>query len=251
VSDPTKRFSDRVDNYIKYRPGYPDEIYGYLSETIALDKNMIIADIGSGTGISSELFLKHGNLVYGVEPNKEMRGAAEKLLVRYNSFISVDGMAEATTLNDKSVDILTAGQAFHWFDIEKSGLEFKRILKPESYVVLIWNERRSGGSEFLDGYDKLLKEYSNDYEKVKHRNIDEKVFDNFYNNGYKLNEFPNSQSFDFEGLKGRALSSSYMPVKGDKKYEQMIRQLKFVFDKYNNKGRVEFVYDVKLYYGVL
>jgi ubiquinone/menaquinone biosynthesis C-methylase UbiE len=138
----TTRFSDRVENYIKYRPHYPPEVIDYLQSQNVLADSSVIADIGSGTGISTEMFLNNGNTVYGVEPNKEMREAAERLLKDYKNFVSVNGTAEETTLKNKSIDIVTAGQAFHWFDIPKSKAEFKRILKDTGYVVLMWNNKQ-------------------------------------------------------------------------------------------------------------
>ena len=109
-SNSTTRFSDRVAYYIKYRPGYPAKVITLLNREIGLSPATVIADIGSGTGISSELFLKNGNRVFGVEPNQPMREAAESRLAGYDAFISINGTAEATTLPDASVDLVTAGQ---------------------------------------------------------------------------------------------------------------------------------------------
>ena len=123
----TERFSDRVENYIKYRPGYSDAIVKSLKETIGFDSNWVVADIGSGTGLSAEMFLKNGNKVYTVEPNKEMREAGEGFLGEYEGFSSVDGTSEATTLADQSIDLIVAAQAFHWFDRNAFKSECKRI----------------------------------------------------------------------------------------------------------------------------
>ena len=148
----TERFSNRVENYVKYRPNYPKKIISFLEKEIGLSSSSIIADIGSGTGISSEMFLKNGNIVYGVEPNKEMREAAERLLAEHPNFKSINGTAEDTTLAANSIDILSAGQAFHWFDVIKTEIEFKRILKNGGWVVLVWNERETNSSLFLKAY---------------------------------------------------------------------------------------------------
>jgi ubiquinone/menaquinone biosynthesis C-methylase UbiE len=139
--DVTQRFSSRVDNYIRYRPGYPDAILDTLRDAYGLTPASIVADVGSGTGILTEMFLRHGNVVYGIEPNREMREAAERLLAGYDRFHSVAATAEDTTLGDDSVDLVTAGQAFHWFDPSKARAEFARVLKPGGWVALIWNER--------------------------------------------------------------------------------------------------------------
>ncbi len=139
LADPKKRFSSRVENYIKYRPSYPIEIIDFLKEKNILTENTIIADIGSGTGILTRMFLDNNNQVYGVEPNKDMREAAEKLLQGFTNFTSLEGSAESTGIEENCVDLITAGQAFHWFDVEQAKREFKRILKPNGNIALIWN----------------------------------------------------------------------------------------------------------------
>ena len=121
--DPTRRFSNRVDDYVRYRPHYPPGVLDRLREGIALTPRTVIADVGSGTGISTELFLQNGNTVFAIEPNPEMRAAAERLLGGRPNFHSVRGTAEATTLPDGSVDCVVAAQAFHWFDPEKTRVE--------------------------------------------------------------------------------------------------------------------------------
>ena len=247
----TTRFSDRVENYIKYRPGYPAEIIDYLKSEGILKNDSMIADIGSGTGISTELFLKNGNTVYAIEPNKQMREAAERLLNGYSNFISVNGVAENTTLPDSSNDLLTAGQAFHWFDISKTKDEFKRILKPEGNVALLWNERKINSTPFLTDYENLLLKYGTDYKSVRHENIDDKKLSEFFDKGYKTKTFPNQQVFDFEGLKGRLLSSSYAPNESNPNYKQMIEALKQIFETHQQNGKVLFEYDTNIYTGKL
>jgi ubiquinone/menaquinone biosynthesis C-methylase UbiE len=245
----TTRFSDKVDNYIKYRPHYPKEVIDYLKSQNILSDGSVIADIGSGTGISTEMFLKNGNKVYAVEPNKEMREAAERLLKGYKNFLSVNGTAEDTTLSDSSIDLITAGQAFHWFDIPKAKAEFKRILKNNGYVVLMWNERKLDTTPFLRAYEELLLKYGTDYEKVRHENINTEVLNGFFTHGYSAKSFSNGQVFDFEGIKGRLLSSSYVPGEGDKNYAPMIAGLEDIFSRYNESGKVNFEYDTNIYFG--
>ena len=164
--DPTKRFSNRVENYLKYRPRYPSEIIALLEKDCALTRDSVIADVGSGTGFLSELFLRQGNRVLGVEPNAEMRAAGERLLADYPNFVSIDATAEATTLPDSSVDFVTAGQAFHWFDREKTHREFHRILKPDGWVVIVWNTFPTGRSPLVKAYDDVLVRYGTDYREV-------------------------------------------------------------------------------------
>jgi ubiquinone/menaquinone biosynthesis C-methylase UbiE len=249
----THRFADRVDNYIKYRPHYPREMFDFLLNENIISTNSVIADMGSGTGISSEPFLKMGLEVYCIEPNKEMREAAEKLLDNYPTFHSVDASAEKTTLKDHSVDVIIAGQAFHWFDKELCKQEFKRILKPNGFVVLIWNDRRTDNTEFLRSYEDFLQACGTDYKKVDHKNTQDKnVFEAFFASGnYKEKWFYNFQDVDLAGLKGRVLSSSYMPNEGHKDYEHMMYCLKKVFARYQQNNSVRLDYDTKIYYGSL
>lgn len=249
--DALNRFSDRVDAYVKYRPTYPSEVIAFLREKTFLKSDSVVADVGSGTGISAELFLKEGNAVFGVEPNKEMREAAERLLKGYDQFQSVDGRAEQTTLKDASVDLIVAGQAFHWFDRKLCKSEFKKILKKNGVVVLMWNDRRTDTTQFLQAYEDFIKMFATDYLQVNHKNIDEEIFKSFFENGYQMESFLNYQYFDLEGLKGRILSSSYMPGPGHSDFDFMMSVLKKIFNRFAEDGKVTIEYDTKIYYGQL
>lgn len=250
MTDPTRRFSTRVDNYIRYRPSYPAEVIAWLGSACGLTSAAVVADMGSGTGILAELFLRNGNLVFGVEPNREMREAGDRLLAGYSNFKSIDAAAEATTLPDRSVDFVTAGQAFHWFDRDKARAEFTRILRPGGWVVLIWNDRRTGSTPFLQAYEQLLQRYGTDYAAVNHTNIDDDVIGTFFApQPFELRSFPNRQDFDFEGVRGRLLSSSYAPEAGHVNYEPMLAELRSIFDTHQADGKVAFEYDTKVYYG--
>jgi SAM-dependent methyltransferase len=254
--DPTERFSDRVDNYIRYRPRYPARLLDTLKGELGLDQSHIVADIGSGTGFLSEMLLKNGNMVYGVEPNREMREAGEKLLRAYPNFQSVDGTAEATTLDDASIDIVTAGQAFHWFDPVAAKNEFRRILAPDGFVAIVWNTRKLESSPFLAEYESLLRRYGTDYDKVSMRHVtasgDDLLERFFAPLGYTRRVFPDhNQYFDYEGLKGRLLSSSYAPNVSDPRSVPMLAELREIFDRHQREGRVTFEYETELYYGRL
>jgi len=252
MNDSTTRFSNRVDNYIKYRPGYPPEVINIIAESCGLTSNSVIADIGSGTGISTELFLKNGNRVYGIEPNKEMRVAGERILKGYPNFTSIDGTAEATTLPARSVDFISAGQAFHWFDRIKCREEFARILKPDGWVVLIWNERRTDSTPFLRDYEALLHTYGTDYEKIDHRQIDMHTIEAFFHpNHVDCKTVENKQIFGFDGMRGRLLSSSYVPEQGAANYEPMLHAAEEIFNAYQVNGKISFDYDTNIYYGRL
>lgn len=249
--DPIKRFSTRADNYAKYRPGYPVGVIEILERACGLRATSTIADVGSGTGIITELFLKQGNPVFAIEPNAAMREVAERLLVGYPKFVSVDGAAEATTLADESVDFVVAAQAFHWFDRRKARQEFARILKPDGWVVLIWNERRLDSTPFLSAYEDLLLRYGTDYQKVRHENVASEIADFFAPSGFRLENLENYQHFDFDSLKGRVLSSSYTPEPDDPKFEPMLNELRDIFRVYEKDGTVSFEYETRVYYGRL
>jgi len=245
----TKRFSNRVDNYVKYRPAYPIAIINYLQDHFDLNNDKIIADIGAGTGISTSLFLDSGYQVWAVEPNKEMRERSVELLNHYPKFIAIDATAENTTLSNNSMDAIVASQAFHWFDVERSKAEFKRILKTDGVVVLIWNERKTV-TPFEIEYDNFIIKHGKDYVKVDHRNISDKDIETFfYPHTCALKIFDNYQAFDFNGLKGRLLSSSYMPDKGEIDYEEMIPDLEKLFEKYKEDNLIRINYNTKLYAG--
>jgi len=247
----TTRFSNRVDDYVKYRPGYPAAMLSFLQENYKMNTDDIIADIGSGTGISSAYFLEAGYKVIGVEPNLEMRERSVELLQHFPSFKAIDGTAEATQLEDDSIDVIISGQAFHWFDVVKTKAEFKRILKQEGLLVLFWNERLVHPG-FEKEYDELIVKHAIDYVKVDHRRIDRESIESFYAPcPFELKEFPNYQVFDFEGLKGRLLSSSYMPQKGDDGYDAMIADLKALYDKHQQEDTIRINYTTKVYAGHL
>jgi ubiquinone/menaquinone biosynthesis C-methylase UbiE len=245
--DPTKRFSDRVGMYVKYRPHYPQAVLYCLQDECGLTETAVIADVGSGTGILTKLFLDNGNQVYGVEPNDEMREAAETYLAEYAYFSSVNSRSEATTLPTNSVDFITAGQAFHWFQWRETKKEFDRILKPNGVVALVWNERRFGDDSFESAYDAFLRELVPEYEKVAHRSRQD-ALDLFFNGRYQLRTFPNQQLMNFESLKGRFLSSSYAPLPGDPRHEAAVELLQTLFDTYAENGRVAFHYKTRLFY---
>ena len=248
MSDSTTRFTNRVADYIKYRPHYPRPVLEFLQMELDLSAASIIVDVGSGTGILAELFLQNGNLVYGVEPNQAMREAGEQQLSHYPTFRSVNGTAEATTLEAGRADFVTAGQAFHWFEPTLTHQEFQRILKPDGWVVLVWNSWKPEMSLFLEEYEHLLQTYALDRPLVDRRNVSHQIFQEFFGN-YQMTTFPNRQQFDYEGLQGRLLSSSYTPLVNHPNYTPMLAELGRLFKKYQKEGQVQFEYETEVYYG--
>jgi SAM-dependent methyltransferase len=251
-SDATKRFSNRVADYVRYRPGYPRAVLDLLRDECDLTPQSTVADVGSGTGILTRFFLENGNLVYGVEPNAEMRHAGEELLKAFPKFSSIASVAEATTLPDGSVDIVTAAQAFHWFDPPAAREEFARILRPDGWVAVIWNERKTTLGPFAEEYEKLLQIYGTDYERVSDSYPQpERMAQLFGAGNFRHRAFPNEQRMDFDGLRGRLLSSSYAPAAGHPNHEPMLAELQRVFDSHAEHGRVRFEYATHVYYGQL
>ena len=251
MTDSTRRFDERVENYIAYRPKYPAAVGEFLQAELGLSAASVVADVGSGTGILSELLLQADCTIFGVEPNAAMRGAAERLLQAYPNFKSVAGTAEATTLPDQSVDFVTAGQAFHWFDAAGARREFTRILRPDGWVVLVWNMRRTDTTPFLREYEQLLREFGTDYTQVNCEQLPEEKIEDFFGGQLQRRAFDNFQVFDFAGVRGRLLSSSYVPLAGQPKHEPMLAALRRLFDSHQQDGRVTIEYDTNLYYGRL
>lgn len=249
--DPTQRFSDRVENYAKYRPGYPPEMYDLLAQRAWLKPGDRIADLGSGTGLLSKIFIDRGHTVLAVEPNAPMRFSAENIFAGEPRFISIAGRAEATTLEASSVDFLVAGQAFHWFDPVATKDEIHRILKPNKGVTLIWN-RRDTSDGFQHAYEQLLERYGTDFKQVDQRRITDDAINEFFApNRVSKATLPNKQFLDAEGLRGRLLSSSYAPTPEQPSFRPMLNALDELFDKFKRNGSVTFLYRTEIYYGII
>lgn len=243
---PTTRFSNRVENYVKYRPPYPEEIIPFLENTIGLRKDQRIVDIGSGTGMFSELFLKKEYAVTGIEPNEDMRKAAETRLAAYPGFESRSRLAEQTGLRSDTVDLITIAQAFHWMELEEIKKEFLRILKPGGHILLAWNLRLQHSS-FLKAYEELKQKFGKDYLGGNEK-VNEPVIERFFApKTMTTHSFTNVQLLDFESLKGQLLSSSYIPLPGQPSYENMISELAELFVSNNENGFIRMEYETKIF----
>jgi SAM-dependent methyltransferase len=249
---PAARFSDRAEDYAKYRPHYSPEVVQALQQACGLRPEHLIADVGTGPGLLAEIFLDNGNRVIGVEPNREMRRAGEDYLAAYCNFRMVEGSAEATTLPGGSLDFVVAGQAFHWFRPDETRIEFARVLKPGGWAVLVWHDRNVDATPFLRAYEAFIRRHSIDYEQVTHKYLASyAALEHFFApNKMELIQQHNQQQLDFDGLRGRLLSSSYIPKSGER-YEAMSRELPQLFSSHAADGHVVLQYDTKIYLGHL
>jgi SAM-dependent methyltransferase len=248
TSDGTRRFSERAENYARYRPGYPDALIDTLEREIGLSSSTVVADVGAGTGLSSEPFLRLGCTVFAIEPNDEMRTAAEDRLGDLPGFHAVAARAEDTGLPDDSVDLIVAGQSFHWFDGEAALPELRRILRPGGHVALFWNSRRTD-TTFNEECEQLVARFAIDDRHRKCRRGEEDDVSWFFEGEPLRFRFPNHQTFDLASLRGRMLSSSYAPLPGHPGHEPMLEALGALFDRHAVDGRVRFEYETELYVG--
>jgi len=252
AADSTERFTDRAGDYAAARPSYPAAIATSLIAELKLAPEAVVADIGSGTGLSCEPFLRAGLAVIGVEPNEAMRAEGDRQLAALPRFRSVAGTAEATTLPAASVDLLIAAQAFHWFDIAPARAEALRILKRPPQAALIWNDRVSTGSAFAEGYEQLLLDFGIDYEKIRHRHAHEdSVAEFFGHRGFRIAAFPNPTVLDWPTLLARLNSASYVPKPEHPSHVPMVARLRQLFDAAQRNGRVTMDYVTRVFHGAL
>ncbi|MCY7346771.1 MAG: methyltransferase domain-containing protein [Pyrinomonadaceae bacterium] len=248
MQNTVERFSNRVENYVKYRPIYPPEVLQLFRDKMDLQTDSTVADIGAGTGISARIFLENGNRVFGVEPNAAMREAAKVFLKDYPDLTLVNGTSENTTLEANSIDFIVAAQAFHWFKQKETRKEFKRILKNGGSVALLWNERQLDSTAFLKDYEKHLIEFGTDYETIRHDTITKETLRDFFQTAFAEAVFQNKQTVDFDGLKGRMLSASYVPSPENPRFPAMLKNLETLFAEHAENGRIDILYDTKIFY---
>ena len=252
MRDPRSRFTDRVADYVRARPGYPQGLVELLRRRRGLSASDRIADVGCGTGKLAECFLEHGHPVIGVEPKAAMREAAERLLRSRNGFSIGAGSAERTGLADRSVDVVAAGQAFHWFDALRSREEFRRILVPQGLIVLVWNHRRTAANRLMGDYERLLELHGTDYREVDPQRFDEAAIREFFGeSGCELDLLPNAQQLDRGGLQARVFSSSYVPGAGQPGHEELRHAVDALFDAHAIDDAIVLEYDTRIWHGRL
>jgi SAM-dependent methyltransferase len=248
MRDPIERFGDRADNYAKFRPNYPDPMLEFLRDVVL--PPAVVADIGSGTGILTRQLLDNGYELYAVEPNGPMRSEAERTLGGSPGFRSIRGTAEATTLSDGAVDLITCAQAFHWFDRAKARLEFCRILKGNGRVAIVWNERLENVSEVTRKFENVLRRMAPEYSSVSRREVSLGDIEAFFAPGVvQLCTFPNEQVLDRRGFLGRLLSCSYVPNLGQPGHHEIVNAVSDIFEEHESEGRVSLAYETRLYLG--
>lgn len=251
MNDPTERFTDRAENYARFRPPYPKEAIALLEKEIGFSPAWRLADIGSGTGILTKMLLQHGNAVYGVEPNKPMRAHAESTLANFPKFKSVDGTAEATTLPNGGVEALFCAQSYHWFDPIKAKIEFKRILRPGGFAILMWNQRATHQSKFMEGYEAILKGFIAEYgaAQTQKRTEQDKIAGLYYPNKFKSYFLPHKVVHTWDSLIGLCLSASYFPLPTHPKHNATLEALRQLFEREQAQGKVMMHYRTEIYWG--
>lgn len=250
-ADTKDLFTGKMDDYSRYRPGYPQGIIQLLEKHASLTKDSVVADIGSGTGILSALFLHYGNMVFSVEPNRDMTARARRDLSGFPGFHPVDGTAENTGIEDGLIDIIVAGQSFHWFNREKAATEFRRILKPGGNIALIWNDRIPESTGMNADYERICKAFSPRYHGSGSSSVGEPAISEFFNGNYSIFILENAQSLDLEGIKGRYFSASYAIGKGDPDYDRLNHAFEDAFEKNRVGNTVQLRYETRIYLGKL
>jgi len=242
-------FNKKAFNYTKFRPSYPEEVTELIL-SLSNSNNINIADIGSGTGKLSSLLIKNNTYVFAIEPNSDMRSIAEKELGKYNNYISLNGSAEATTLDSDTIDIITVAEAYHWFDNEQTKLEFKRILKKDGFVILMWNN--FGGNPYDDEISQINKRWCPLYKEKTNRTPREKrAVGLFGNDNYKKEEYDNTINQTIEAFIGGTLSASYALKEDDADFNKYIEDIKNIMNKHINNGLIETKITTVCYYGKL
>jgi len=231
------KFTGKAEVYARYRLSYPKILIDFLYKESGFTRSSRIADIGAGTGKLSILFAMRGSRVTCVEPNAEMIEAAKKTLKNYTNCKFLPGTAEAIPLPDRSVDFVTAGQAFHWFDHDKFKTECRRILKTGGLVFLVRNDS-SFDAEVNAELSRINEKYCPDFMSLPAGIINDSVYNDFFYDGYDDLSYEFDVSSDEDSFVGSALSTSFAPGKGDENYERYVNEIREIFHKYAENGRL-------------
>lgn len=249
TDDATQRFGARADAYARARPAYPQQAVVALVRALALPAGSCIVDLGCGTGLSSEAFLRSGFRLIGVEPNQAMRAHAAQLSARYRRFAVVDGRAESTGLDAACADLVIAAQAFHWFDVEAARKEALRILRRPPRAALIWNDRRTEGSEFARGYEQLLLRFGTEYRAVQERHTQVDRLERFFGHArWRTIGIAHSTPLDFDTLAERLNSASYVPSPADPRHGPMMQALRELFAGTARAGMVSMEFETRIHF---
>jgi len=249
--NPTERFSDRADAYVRARPTYPGEVVAHLEQSGALPAGATVVDLGVGTGLSAEPFLRAGYAVIGVEPNEAMRDSGDRFLAAWPRYRSVKGTAEATGLPGHCAQLAIAGQAFHWFDPPRARAEALRVLVPGGWAALMWNDRVTEGDAFAEGYEALCHRFGRDYDRIRTRHVDSAALAEFFGCVPALAEFAHVRRLDFETMAALAESASYLPAPGSADHAPLMRALRALFDAHGSNGMIALRYRLRVHYAPL
>lgn len=245
----TKKFSGKAENYSSGRPAYADGLIDMLYETQGFSPRSVIADIGCGTGIFTKQLVERGSLVYGVEPNDDMRRAAVENLAGYENFRPLGGTAEHTTLEENSVDFITAAQAFHWFDLPSFRTECRKILRPDGKVFLIWN-MRDGDAEINRLCADIFAEYCPDFKGFSGGiEREDRRISAFFGGNSRTAAFDHPLVYDREKFIRRSLSASYSLTESDGRFAQYLQRLYALFDRKSRNGVLTIPNQTTVYFG--
>jgi SAM-dependent methyltransferase len=247
----TERFSDRADAYVRARPTYPDAVVAHLEGAGALARGSTVVDLGVGTGLSAEPFLRAGYAVIGVEPNDAMRESGERFLAVYPAYRSAKGTAEATGLPRHCAQLAIAGQAFHWFDPPRARAEALRILVPGGWAALMWNDRVTEADAFAEGYEALCHRFGRDYDKIRTRHVDPEALAAFFGRVPAMAEFAHVRRLDFATMAALAESASYLPAPGTPQHGPLMAALRQLFDACRSDGMIALRYRLRVHYAPL
>ena len=233
--DNINKFNKMQNDYSKYRPNYSNEAIEYILNLQNVDNEFKVADIGAGTGKLSLPFVKRGLKLYGIEPNKDMYEKLLENMKEYSDFFGILGYSEKTYLDNKSIDLIVVGQAFHWFNIDEFKIECKRVLKDDSYIAILYNNG-DYSKEVINKIHELSRRYCPEYKGSSgglYNNED--IFNNFFKEYNKI-IFKNDYKLTLDQFIGLNFSASYAPKENEENHDIYLSKLEEVFNTYQEDG---------------